>query len=70
MAEEKIIVKLDRKPAMLAIRELAKSATLVLTASGTDVWASPGSEGVSVTRTFTVRCSYPAGGGGGKEVGV
>lgn len=53
-------MSINTEPAAKAIEAYANSATLVLTGSGGDIWATHGSGNLSVYRSFTVTIeNYP-----------
>lgn len=53
-------VSIKTEPAATAIKAYANSAELTMTGSGSDRWATEGSGGVTVTRSFTVTVeNYP-----------
>lgn len=56
-----VTVGIKADDAKKAIEKEAKSATLTLTASGSDKWTTSGSGNVSVQRSFSVTVSHPAG---------
>ena len=55
-----VTVSIKTEPAAKAIKAYATSAALTMTGSGSDRWATEGSGGATVTRSFTVTVeNYP-----------
>ena len=55
-----VTVSIKTEPAAKAIKAYANSAALTMTGSGGDRWATEGSGGATVTRSFTVTVeNYP-----------